>query len=337
MSRTAPGSIPASPATPTGRAEPIRPRLAREPDTDAFFTMGFDTAAGSSSPAFIEVPLQRLGAGAALECWGGPRPVRLPDEAGVATFASADHVIVHGRRAIGSDADVADATQAIYTRLLQRAFSLGYPHLVRVWNLIPDINLGSGDAERYVRFNQGRVAAFAALGEPLQFPAATCVGGAVGTPLVVAALASRVKPLVVDNPRQTSPHRYPRQYGPSPPAFSRAMLLPDRQGGGLYVSGTASIVGHESRHLTIETQLEETLANVAELTGAAQRISGCDAGARRSWRVYLRNAADLARVERTIGGRLGGADEIVYLRADICRRELMVEVEGFCELVRGKG
>jgi len=336
MSLTAPGNSPAPTAIPAGRAEPIRPRLAREPAAEAFFTMRFDDGAGAPAPPVIDVPLQRLGSGAALECWSGPQSLTIGADADIATLASADHVLVHERCDIGRDADFAAATCAVYTALLQRAFNLGFAHLVRVWNFIPDINRGSGDAERYVRFNAGRVAAFEALGAPLQFPAATCVGGVAGTPLVIAVLASRVTPLVVDNPRQTSPHRYPRQYGPSPPAFSRAVFLPDRQGGGLYVSGTASIVGHESRHRTIETQLEETLANVAELTGAAQRLSGCDAGTRRSWRVYLRDAADLDRVERTVGERLGGADDVVFLRADICRRELLVEVEGFCELVRGK-
>jgi chorismate lyase/3-hydroxybenzoate synthase len=113
------------------------------------------------------------------------------------------------------------------------------------------------------------------------------------------------------------------------------MLLPYAEGGKLLVSGTASIVGHESRHRAIDAQLGETLANVEGLTIAAlARLPGHVAGPRRCWRVYLRDPRDLARIEAEVRGRLGGTGEVAFLQADICRRELLVEVEGWCELTR---
>jgi chorismate lyase/3-hydroxybenzoate synthase len=289
-------------------------------------------AAGAADPAVVEVPLPSLDRRNLLETWRGPAAVERDFTAGIATVTTADHVLVHARASVGADADISEATRSLYLSLLGRVLELGYPRLIRVWNFIPDINLGTGDAERYVRFNHGRAAALEQLGVPFQYPAATCVGGAAGTAFIVAVLASRAEPIAIENPRQTSSYHYPRRYGPHPPTFARAMLLPDRTGGRLFISGTASIVGHESRHQGIGPQLTETLDNVEELMRAALlRLPGHAAGPG-CWRVYLRNPADLARVEPDIRRRLGGEASVAFLHADICRRELLVEVEGFCEL-----
>ena len=50
----------------------------------------------------------------------------------------------------------------------------------------------------------------------------------------------------VENPRQVSAWRYPRQYGRTPPSFARAMMLPAQDA--LAISGTAAVVGHASAH-----------------------------------------------------------------------------------------
>ena len=111
------------------------------------------------------------------------------------------------------------------------------------------------------------------------------------------------------------------------------MLLPDRTGATLFISGTASIVGHESQHLGIEPQLQETLTNLEQLLeSATARMPGCTAGPHRSWRVYLRNPTDLALVQDEVQRRLGGRESVLFLQADLCRHELLVEIEGLCEL-----
>ena len=108
-------------------------------------------------------------------------------------------------------------------------------------------------------FNHGRKAAFDLLDfAPSRYPAATGVGSPAGSPLTVVVAASRVEPVALENPRQTSAYLYPRRYGPRSPAFARAMLLPDCAGATLFISGTASIVGHESQHRGIDAQLKET-------------------------------------------------------------------------------
>lgn len=301
----------------------------------AFFGLRFGTGAEESpDPAIVSVPLHALGSGSPWEIWAGPEAVERDSSGGIGMVATANHVVVHARRQIGPGDDTSEVTRAIYLDLLGRIDELGYPHLVRIWNFVPDINRGEDDDETYVRFNRGRAAAFDQSGIPAaRYPAATGVGSPAGSALTVIILGSRTEPLAIENPRQTSAYHYPRQYGPRSPAFARAMLLPERDGAKLFISGTASIVGHESRHRGIEQQLGETLANIEQLLqDAAATMPGLAAGGRRSWRVYLRDPADLARVEDEVTRRLGGRDTVVFLQAEICRRELLVEIEGVCEL-----
>ena len=87
--------------------------------------------------------------------------------------------------------------------------------------------------------------------------------------LQVYWLAARTPGTPLENPRQVSAYRYPRQYGPQPPSFARAML-PASPAMPLLLSGTAAVVGHESRHAeSVAAQLDETLLNFDSLLGAA--------------------------------------------------------------------
>lgn len=324
-----------------GSPEPIGVRLYDDRESspsaghNVLFRLRFAVDAGQSDdPTVVGVPLRPLGGAKPWEYWAGPQPVEGNLAGGIGAVAAGGHVVVHTRKIVGPDTDIEAATLAVYRDLLHRVGELSYPHLVRIWNFVPGINSGSGDEEVYARFNRGRALAFDQLGlQPHQYPAATGVGSLAESPLTVMILASRAEPLAIENPRQVSAYKYPRQYGPRSPAFARAMLLPDRAGGNLFVSGTASIVGHESLHADIESQLQETLANLDQLMGAAAaRLPGADFGPGRSWRVYLRDPADLERVEPEVTRRLGNRESVVFLQADICRRELRVEIEGVCQL-----
>ena len=150
--------------------------------------------------------------------------------------------------------------EAAYRMLLEFQQHQSQRYLLRVWNHLHAINEGEGDLERYRQFCIGRAQGFGDT-KPEHLPAGTAIGrrGRAGL-LQVCWLAGERPGRAVGNPRQTQAYQYPRQYGPSPPSFSRAILLPS---GMLMGSGTASIVGHESRHDgNLEAQVEETLANL---------------------------------------------------------------------------
>ena len=207
------------------------------------------------------------------------------------------------------------------------------PHLLRVWNYLPDINRSSHGSERYRQFNRARRSALRTSGRPVtgNVPAASALGAAPESPLLVYFLAARTAPAFIENPRQVSAYHYPRRYGAHPPVFSRATLLRQCGGLALFISGTASIVGHRSLHIgDIAAQTRETLANIEALLGEANRTAP---GARFSLRelackVYVRRPADLPIIQAELYAALGAGVRAIYVQADICRQDLLVEIEG---------
>jgi enamine deaminase RidA (YjgF/YER057c/UK114 family) len=193
----------------------------------------------------------------------------------------------------------------------------------------------SGGLERYRQFNSGRQAAFLeARQAAFEGAPAACALGTRGGPIAVRFLAGTRAPVPVENPRQVSAYRYPREYGPHSPTFSRAALAQVDAGRvALLVSGTASIVGHETlHHGDVQAQAREALRNVAAVIDAAHaRCSARFAPADLDCVVYVRHAGDAAAVRDAIASVLG-ADapalrSAVCLEADICRADLLVEIE----------
>jgi enamine deaminase RidA (YjgF/YER057c/UK114 family) len=225
-----------------------------------------------------------------------------------------------------------EATAQVYRQICATLDAESYPHLLRVWNYLPDINRHIHGTERYRDFNTARQHALRASGRPLagNVPAASALGAGPDSPLLVYFLAGRTAPTFLENPRQTSAYHYPRRYGAHSPVFSRATLL--RQPGSLmlFISGTASIVGHRSLHVgDTAAQTRETLANIEALLAEANRIAP---GARFSFdalacKVYVRRPADLPIIQAELNSALGEGARAIYLQADICRQDLLVEIE----------
>ena len=228
-----------------------------------------------------------------------------------------------------------DVVRGCYEELDEVVTSLGFPHLLRVWNYVSGINRGEGDAERYRQFCVGRFAAIARRrGFESQLSAASAIGSADGG-FTLLALAARRPGLQVENPRQVSAFRYPRIYGQRSPSFSRATLVPWADGAELLVSGTASIVGHASVHAGDPlAQLEQTAVNLEALRAQAQgRATGTGDELRpQFYTLYLRHAEHLQTLLPTISQRFGDAP-LQVLIGDICRRELLLEVEAIYRAV----
>lgn len=223
------------------------------------------------------------------------------------------------------------ASRVLYERLFRLLRAQGTPHLWRVWNYMSDINGESHGLERYRQFNLGRYEAFVHAQRETggQVPAA-CAIGVAGGPLSVAFLAGRSPVVPLENPRQVSAWRYPSQYGPRAPTFSRAALAYPRGREALFVSGTASIVGHATVHPgDVAAQCEETVRNIECLLQEANRVARSGrpfSFTGLSHRAYVRHAADVDTVQRTLQPLLRGAS-LVCVQADICRADLLVEIE----------
>lgn len=290
----------------------------------------FRTAGAQRSGArdFL-LPLEQL-EGHGLEEWwldGGAEPRTAGD--GVQAVAAGDLLLCE---AVEQPArDPRRAARRLYERLFAFLTANDYPHLVKGWNYLSDINEGSGDAERYKQFCLGRGEVLDARWTEDYLPAGTGVGGGSGTGLRVTLLASRVRPEIIENPRQVSAFRYPRQYGPKSPSFSRAAVIGDAKHRLLFISGTAAIVGHDSLHATsIEGQVQETLRNWASLFEAVERQTGTrPALSEDGWyRVYLRRPEHLVTARRELREAGLPLHRTLFLRADICRSELLFEMDG---------
>ena len=106
------------------------------------------------------------------------------------------------------------------------------------------------------------------------------------------------------------------------------MLAPP---GLLLVSGTASIVGHTSRHPgSLKDQLAETLANLTSVIERAAAIEPAlprRLSARTRLKIYLRDGASAELAAAHLAKCLPPGAQCLLLEADICRVDLLVEVD----------
>lgn len=265
--------------------------------------------------------------GTSLECLLAHTDAAAARE-GFRVFENESHAA--GFAVAAPDADLETATKELYRRLFTATAG---QHLYRIWNYVPQINHIADELENYRRFCRGRSLAFEehfGRGFRQHLPAASAVG-TTGGALAVAFVAGDVAAQHFENPRQVPAFEYPPAYGPRPPSFSRATLIPTPAQRQIFVSGTAAIRGHATvaAH-DLAAQLACTRENLTLI--AATAGAGDDFGAKQGWRrtmkVYVRHASDLPRVRGDLEQHLLRAgDGVTYLHADLCRADLLVEIE----------
>jgi chorismate lyase/3-hydroxybenzoate synthase len=217
------------------------------------------------------------------------------------------------------------ATEHAYLQLNTFVSASTTPHILRLWNYLDAINLGDGDAERYRLFCEGRARGMQGFAQA-RYPAASAIGRQDGQRVLqVYGLAANTPGTPIENPRQVSAWRYPRQYGPTAPTFARGMVNAPSQ---LLISGTAAVVGHASRHDDdVLAQLDETLANLDSLLRQSG-IADPHFGAASCLKIYLRDPANADMVVRKLRAHAPELGDLLVLAGDICRAELLVEIDG---------
>lgn len=202
--------------------------------------------------------------------------------------------------------------------------------------------------ERYRELNRARAEFFQELEADGQiktsrdgqtfYPASTGIGMSGGG-LSVSCLGLQtdrddvwLQPL--ENPRQTSAFDYSKKFSPKSPLFSRAMAVKIGDHITTWISGTASILDSESVHRgDVEKQTHQTIDNIQALISGSnfQRhgLPGVDANDTElaKIRVYVKRAEDYHACRAICEARLGDTPAI-YAVADVCRPELLVEIEG---------
>lgn len=286
-----------------------------------------------NDPRSITIELEQLDAAPQAQIWRSETPVQHGIDDDI-NYAINGEVLFGSIRLEESDLlHIDHASFRTYVRLDRLMQKLGYPCWQRVWIYMADITQGEGDTERYRQFSLGRHRAVSLKpGFEMNLPAATAIG-THGSGLNIYFIAGKSPGIQVENPRQVSAFSYPREYGPRSPSFSRATLRKWADGAHLYVSGTASIVGHASQHLDnpamqlneVATNIQALVQNALDHHYAGHQLKECTP---LGLKLYLRDRRYLPELRSQIPQLFGENTPILCMEGDICRRDLLLEVEG---------
>ena len=223
-----------------------------------------------------------------------------------------------------------------------------FDQVIRTWLYLGGIVDDDGPVQRYKELNRARTdfyrdIQFQADRLPANcrgpiFPASTGIG-TEGRGIMISAIAlaterKDIKVVPLENPRQTPAFDYATHYSPKSPKFSRAMALSCGNYATIFISGTASITHSETKHIgDAAAQTHETLDNIEALISennlAQHHLPGLGSSLEglALVRVYVKRQADYADIRAVCEKRLGELPTI-YAMADVCRPDLLVEIEG---------
>lgn len=294
------------------------------------------TVAGLGSLSVILDPTREIAFDVGLPVLAGELTETIANSSGTRSTSGNFTLVRHddwlvGGASLAAGSDLEEISNQLYRELFEA--SAGW-HLARIWNYVPSINEpGPGGMENYGIFCKGRSLAFERkFGGAFQecMPAASAVGCQGGRLSVIFAAGPKSH-THIENPLQVPAYHYPVQYGPRAPSFARATVVDEGGDLAVYISGTAAIRGHATvaPEKTLD-QLDCTLGNLDEISracGIGPDLCGARA-AHRNFKIYLRRIEDLESVEAVLDkGLLRESDTVSYLRAEICRKPLNVEIE----------
>ena len=201
--------------------------------------------------------------------------------------------------------------------------------IVRQWNYIEKITAFDGADQHYQAFNNVRSDFYGKAEWSNGYPAATGIGANLGGILIDVDAVQFISPDVfsspIDNRLQVAAHAYSERVlatskeKKTTPKFERAKSISFQDRKLIYISGTAAIRGEESLvDVGLERQLRITMENIAELIGDASL---------KVLRVYLKNKSDYEEAMQLMESYDLNIP-ISYMWADVCRDELLVEIEG---------
>ncbi len=229
--------------------------------------------------------------------------------------------------------DLREIGRLAYDSIFEILNKNNYSSISRVWNHIPNINEYADAKERYTKFCHGRAESFQKNGNI--YPAATGIG-CWGDSLCIYMLSTTQNiHKYIENPNQTPAYKYPPKYGIKSPSFARAAYANYNSGSGkLYVSGTASIIGSETVHVgDAAKQCETTIENIRVLISDSNLSNY---GIEKNFtldnidciKVYIKNDEDFETIKDICSKAFSKDKSIAYLKADVCRNDLLVEIEG---------
>lgn len=226
---------------------------------------------------------------------------------------------------------------------------MNFSDIVRQWNYIENIvgtiEHGNLSSQNYQIFNDVRSKFYNTCNFENGFPAATGIGvdfGGIVIDVIAAKFENSKNILPIKSPVQLDAHNYSTDvladnkimfdFCKTTPKFERAKVLRFTSDALIFVSGTAAITGQQSdvSH-SIVAQTELTIENMFKLISVQNLqnygVETSQDGIFQSIRVYVKFEKDMEKIKQICLCRFPDV-EVVFLIADVCRPELLVEIEG---------
>jgi len=233
-------------------------------------------------------------------------------------------------------------------RLLNKILTeekMEFSDIVRQWNYIEQITKnGNFNSQHYQIFNDVRTKFYQLSEFKNGFPAATGIGidcGGIIIDIIAVKFNNDSTVISIKSPVQLDAYKYSKdllaennsinELSRTTPKFERAKILNTPENKIIFISGTAAISGQESTSsLSVELQTEMTIQNMLSLISVANiekhGIRNVEKTSFNYVRVYVKYKKDMKPVI-AICLKYFSHIPIVYVVADICRPELLVEIE----------
>lgn len=229
---------------------------------------------------------------------------------------------------------------------------MSFSNVIRQWNYIAQITGGTEvdgkSGQHYQIFNDVRSKYYGTVDFVNGYPAATGIGMEWGGVIIdfVAANSDSIQSIGIKSPVQLDAYIYSKEvlaenctmsdFSQTTPKFERARLVDICGAKWIFISGTAAIIGQLSDHLnSVEHQTEMTIRNIQRLISAENiRRFGVETVVDPMityLRVYVKYEDDFETVKQ-ICCKHFTAIPLSFVVADICRPELLLEIEGLAVL-----
>lgn len=229
---------------------------------------------------------------------------------------------------------------------------MSFSNVVRQWNYIAqitkDIEVDGKSSQHYQIFNDVRSKYYGTADFENGYPAATGIGMDWGGVIIdfVAGNLGAVQSVGIKSPVQFDAYTYSKEvlaencilsdFCRTTPKFERAQLVDVCGAKWIFISGTAAISGQVSDHQdSVENQTEMTIDNIRQLISAENiRRFGIETVTDPTityLRVYVKYKADFEAVKQICYKHFTDVP-LSFVVADVCRPELLLEIEGHAVL-----
>lgn len=212
--------------------------------------------------------------------------------------------------------------------------------IYRQWNYIEGITELNNGSQNYQEFNDARSIFYSSCNWSNGYPAATGIGTSCGGVMIefYAAKGDESISLPINNPMQIAAHSYSQKVldgkvmkelsERTTPKFERARIA----GSTLYISGTAAIKGEKSTGSTSTVEQAACTMEIMDNLISKDNIPTDNNGSQYDiLRIYVKNEQEIPAVSAFMEEHYPAIPRHCLV-ADICRPELLIEIEGVAHI-----